>query len=77
VFTGLVDYSPARNSCIAAVDDYGKVSQGYQVVDLISDQLIHSKSCRIDDCGNGKNIRLAKERDSAFYQALTHADRSR
>ena len=79
VFLGLVDYSPARNSCVGAVEIYGHLGgwrETYEVVDLISGKSIYSKSCSGDKCGNGTNVRLDHERDAAFYQALAQEDRS-
>jgi hypothetical protein len=73
----LVDYSPARDTCIGAVTIYGFGDlQTYEVVDLISGKSIHSKWCYGGKCGNGTNIRLMEERDAAFYQALTRDERS-
>jgi hypothetical protein len=79
-----VDFSPARNSCIASVvglsSSNGVTLLHYSVVDFITRETLFTGSCNVNDatdktfCGNGdgkeKDIELRQQRDTAFRAAM-------
>jgi hypothetical protein len=75
-----VDYSPARNSCIASALEVHEPGHGssehYRVVDLLSGETLYKGFCNNNSesgttyCGNGRNVALANARDAAFASAL-------
>jgi hypothetical protein len=75
-----VDFSSSRNSCIASTFG-GEYSRSrtvldYQVVDVISQEILYSGSCNNTDqrastfCGGGKNMKLMEERDKVFEETV-------
>lgn len=74
MFLEMVDYSPSRASCIAAVHSAtsaGKVAidvMDYEVIDVLTNESLYWDSCRYSkgDCGGGKDMAFVKERDRIF-----------
>jgi hypothetical protein len=67
-----VEYSPARNSCVASFSGMFFDSQVFQVVDVVSQHSIYSGSCdEKRNCGEGHDMKLYQERDEAFKRALS------
>jgi hypothetical protein len=79
-----VDFSPVRNSCVAAVEEISTaVSRQnrydhFKVIDLVSGQGLFRETCRegrdavgqSDYCGNGKNSAMARARDEFLDREL-------
>jgi hypothetical protein len=80
VTTDRVEYSAARNSCLASIDEIhgrtGGSSEYYRAVDLMSGEVLYAGFCNNNTasggsyCGNGKNVTLERSRDDAFVTAL-------
>ena len=73
-----VDFSPSRNSCIAAIHKvtFPHSDQTFNVVDVISGEVLSHSWCAGDDetsksyCGNGKNISLRNEYKRGFEKTV-------
>ena len=72
-----VDYSKARNSCIAALSVYtsypnGDTDEGWRVTDLLTREDLLNISCnmRSGDCGNGRNVQAYSDQQKTFKQAI-------
>ena len=75
-----VDYSPSRNSCIAAISAMEGWAAGwhYETVDVITGETLFSGDCKDDAkstvfCGNGYDMQLREKRDQIFEAALQPA----
>jgi hypothetical protein len=71
-----VDLSSLRNSCVAAISEYGHASKVFRVVDLLSNEVLFGGFCATREgtgvpyCGGGRDIALLAESDAAFATAL-------
>jgi hypothetical protein len=75
-----VDFSPARNSCIASTSGgryyRNQTLLDYAVVDLMSHETLFEGSCNQTNtqasnfCGNGKDMELSAKRDKEFDAAM-------
>lgn len=78
VFLDRADFSTSRNSCIASTNEYSGSAQftTYQVVDVVTGELLSTDFCDNHDsqstsfCGNGRNMKLRRERDEAFDKVV-------
>ena len=74
-----VRFSPARNECVASIDEVSHTPPSdtwrYSVVDVLSGESIFSDLC-VDDkqtslyCGAGRNMQIRTKRDDAFKAAV-------
>jgi hypothetical protein len=67
-----VDFSQARNTCVASTFALRYGFSRYEVVDIVSNEKLFNKSCDFNGgkCGDGVNIKLDKEKHEAFKQAV-------
>jgi hypothetical protein len=75
-----VEFSPARNSCLAALTRGIRGPRSavlwYEVVNLLSGEVLFSSSCVQTDpessnfCGNSQDMAIIEKRDKALQQAL-------
>jgi hypothetical protein len=70
-----VDFSPASNSCIVAVDRYENfpagIDENWEVVDLLSGKKTLIGWCsEQSNCGNGRNIHFEQRLDVEFKSAI-------
>jgi hypothetical protein len=67
-----VDFSPARNSCVAAMQSHYLGFWNYEVADVVSNETLFTESCNYDagKCGGGVDMKFLKEREEAFNKAL-------
>jgi hypothetical protein len=74
-----VEFSPARNSCLASTftlaGRHHEVEK-FGIVDVVSEERIFESFCNSVDpqakvfCGNGMDTTIRKQRDVAFQNAL-------
>ena len=67
-----VDFSQARNSCVASTFALRAGFSKYEVVDIVSNETLFKESCDFNGgkCGDGVNIKLDKAMREAFKQAV-------
>ena len=70
-----VDFSPASNSCIAALQGYTNFPAGldeeWELVDLLSGKKTFIGSCSEErNCGNGRNMHLEERLGTEFRSAI-------
>src|SRR6266849_4315477 len=67
-----VDFSPARNSCVAAMQSHYLGFWNYQVADVVSNETLFAESCNYDGgkCGGGVDVKFLNEREKAFKKAV-------
>jgi hypothetical protein len=70
-----VDFSPASNSCIAAIWSFDpnpiRYNEDWRLVDLVSGKETLVGSCGVgNDCGNGRNIHIGQRLEIEFKSAI-------
>jgi hypothetical protein len=76
MFVDRTDFSRARNSCVASISKATSGFWTYQVVDVITGDLLFTDFCSEKDsqsssfCGGGKDINLLHKRDSEFDEVV-------
>src|SRR5579859_5434236 len=72
IFLDRNDFSASRNSCIASASVRSGGHTSFDVVDVITGEILFTGSCNEKDanspsfCGNGKDIALMEQRDREF-----------
>jgi len=76
VFIDRNDFSTSRNSCVASDSSYTDSTARFDVVDVVTGEVLFSDSCVRKDatsssfCGNGRDIKLLEQRDKEFDEAV-------
>jgi hypothetical protein len=78
VFLDRADFSTSRNSCIASTNEHSGGAQftTYKLVDVVTGELLPTDFCDNHDsqstsfCGNGRDMKLRRERDEAFAKVV-------